>query len=260
MKHMMITIDVEPFVCTSKNNMHYDASYDGLKNLIDLFEDLKIKSTFFVVSEFANKYPKIIREIVNVGHEIASHGEFHFHKYSIMKTIEAKKFLKKSKKTLEKITRKNIIGFRAPQMKHPSYNVLRECGFLYDSSLHPTYIPGYYNNFFSKRKIFKQDNIFIVPISVAPILRAPFSWLWFRNMPLLYSKICTNSCLIDLDFVNIYFHPWEFVDIKTYNLTKLPPKFYIKNTGKDLLKRLKVFINYYKSKAEFLTIKDYLEL
>ncbi len=262
----MITFDVEPFVYAFENKWNvnekdmYNAGSDGLKIIIEFLEKLKVKSTFFVVSEFAKRYPKLIRKLVNDGHEVASHGFHHSHKYTDMKKENSLKFLKNGKKILEKITRKKIIGFRAPQMKCPDYSILKDCDFVYDSSLHPTYVPGHYNNFFSNRKIFKKNGIFIVPISVLPIIRAPFSWVWFRNMPIIYSRFCTFSCLIDPGFVNIYFHPWEFIDILNYNLTKTPPKYYIKDFEKKILKKLTLYINHYKQKADFITIRNHLEI
>ena len=49
-------------------------------------------------------------------------------------------------------------------------------------------------------------------------------------------------------YLNIYFHPWEFVDLKQINGIKLP---YIitKNSGVKMLNRLEQFIIYFKLKA-----------
>jgi hypothetical protein len=58
---------------------------------------------------------------------------------------------------------------------------------------------------------------------VTPLVRLPFSWIWFRNFGLEYAKMCTRMCILDQPYVNIYMHPWEFIDLsKRDDLSELP--------------------------------------
>ena len=63
-------------------------------------------------------------------------------------------------------------------------------------------------------------------------------FLWFRNIGLGYAKICTRLSLIGSDYVNIYFHPWEFVNLEKLKYSDRLPKLIIRNTGEILEKNV----------------------
>jgi polysaccharide deacetylase family protein (PEP-CTERM system associated) len=90
-----------------------------LLDLLDRFGD-RLKATFFVLGWIADRYPKLVREIHNRGHEIASHGYGHL-MCKQMAPQELEVDLKKSKKILEEITGRPIIGFRAPNFSISDY-------------------------------------------------------------------------------------------------------------------------------------------
>ena len=72
----------------------------------------------------------------------------------------------------------------------------------------------------------------IVPLGVSgvsPIFRIPLFWLSFHNFPLFFYKKLAIDVLKKDGYLNIYFHPWEFSDIKNKKF-KLPG-FTTKNTG-----------------------------
>ena len=46
----------------------------GLPRILDLFDEFKIKATFFVPGKTAEVYPEAVKEIADRGHEIACHG------------------------------------------------------------------------------------------------------------------------------------------------------------------------------------------
>lgn len=135
------------------------------------------------------------------------------------------------------------------------FDILKKTGLKYDSSLHPTYVPGRYNKFTFSRSIEFENGIFEVPISVTPIIRLPFSWIWLRNLGLRYAKICTKLSLLDQNFINIYFHPWEFENIEKFDIPT-----YIKNkTGKPMIELLKNYIEWcLEQDFSFNTIREFL--
>ncbi len=51
-----------------------DETTDGI---LEILSKNDIKCTFFVVGEFAEKYPEAVRKIYNAGHEIANHSMHH---------------------------------------------------------------------------------------------------------------------------------------------------------------------------------------
>ncbi len=253
LKHLLFTIDLEE--CDvhkefgSNKYPDFDISYKGTPILLKLLKKHNIKATFFTTASFAEKYPELIKQI-SKQHEIACHGLDHSNKKITSEDLT------KAKNIIEKIINKPIYGFRAPRLKLKNYKLLKQAGFSYDSSLHPTCIPGRYCNFFKKRKIHTKNNIKIIPISVTPIARIPISWIWFRNYPLSFSKFLTNLSLINKNFLNTYFHPFEFIDMKKQNL----PFYVTKNTGKKLFLMLDNYLSWLNKKnIKPITMHDFLK-
>jgi len=265
MKYLMLTFDLEELDFKSlgikKNTKEgLDVSKQGFEKLIRVLKMNDVRATFFTTVRFANSCPDLIKKVLKSGFELALHAYYHEHNYSKMPPRDALKFISNGKKELEKKFKTNVVGFRAPGMFHPDYSILKKAGFEYDSSFHPIWLPGYYNNFFGPRKIFSKKGVKIVPVSVTPLIRLPFSWLWFRIFPLFYSKCCSLLNLINSDYLNIYFPPWEFVDIKKFKGKKFGYVMYGK-TGEKVIKKLDNYIKWCKKKdLKDITIKEYLRL
>lgn len=248
MKYLLLSFDIEEL------NKDTEMSKEGLVSIIKLLKQHNLVCTFFITHYFADRHQELIDQLINDGHEIALHALNHDDNYKKMPSNGAFKRLKIAKEDLEKKFNIKINGFRAPNMYHPDYSVLKNLNLTYDSSFHPTYIPGHYNNFFRTRKPFKKNNLIVIPISVTPIFRAPFSWFWFRLFGLNYAKICTKLSLIDSDYILLYFHPWEFSD-------RLKEKRrFCRNSGKRLLNMLDRYIQWcIKQDLKPTTIINYLE-
>lgn len=260
MKYFCLSFDLEEFDIPlelgkdiSEEDM-FKISLEGTKRILNLVKKYKIKVTFFVTTGFCKKYPALVKSISKV-HEVACHGE-HSRDYSKMEKNKAAKSIKQNKLLLEKLIKKNVAGFRAPRMSTPNYEGLKKVGLKYDASLHPTYVPGRYNNLLKPRKIFKKKGMIIIPTSVTPIVRAPIAWLWFRNFGLAYAKTCTRICFLTDPYVNIYFHPWEFAPLKGWNI----PFVFKRNTGEAVYNQLDKYILWLiRKKVRFVTLNDLLK-
>jgi polysaccharide deacetylase family protein (PEP-CTERM system associated) len=100
-----------------------------------------IHATFFILGWIAERYPGLIRNIKEAGHEIACHGYAHQLIYSQSKD-EFREDIRKAKGMLEDITGEEVIGYRAPSYSITNksqwaFQVLIEEGFKYDSSIFP---------------------------------------------------------------------------------------------------------------------------
>lgn len=101
----------------------------------------KVRATFFVVGQVAEAHPLMIGRIHGEGHEIACHS--HRHELVWRQTPEEfRTDLRRAKATLEDLTGKPVIGYRAPNYSIGreqawAYDVLLEEGFRYDSSSYP---------------------------------------------------------------------------------------------------------------------------
>jgi polysaccharide deacetylase family protein (PEP-CTERM system associated) len=99
------------------------------------------KGTFFVLGWVAERFPHLIRTIVDAGHEIASHGFEHRLVYD--QTPSAfRADVHKAKAALEAACGKEVMGYRAPSYSITpqslwALDILIEEGYRYDSSIFP---------------------------------------------------------------------------------------------------------------------------
>jgi peptidoglycan/xylan/chitin deacetylase (PgdA/CDA1 family) len=225
-------------------------SIKGTNTILDVLEKHQVKATFFSTATFAINAPKVIERIIQSGHEIASHNYFH--------TEFEVKHLKESKDKLEELTGTEVIGFRMPRMYPVDEKEVEKAGYLYNSSINPTYLPGRYNNFNKPRTYFYQDNVLQIPASVSPVFRFPLFWLSFHNLPMWVYKVLAHWTYKKDNYLNIYLHPWEFTDLNQPEKFNFPG-YVVRNSGQNLVDRLDDFIVFLKAKNyPFGTFKQFI--
>jgi len=110
-----------PIYCVQKPesekviSFSFDAAWgnEDTGQLIEIMDKYKIKTTFFVVGSWVDKYPESVKQLADAGHEIMNHSNSHPH----MTQISVEKMKEEVNKCDEKI--KAITGvkptlFRAP--------------------------------------------------------------------------------------------------------------------------------------------------
>lgn len=223
-------------------------SQKGVERILDILKKHHAKATFFSTVVFAENSKELIRRLLNEGHELASHTWFH--------SDFEEKHLKESKERLEELFSTQVTGLRMPRMMPVSKNAVENAGYSYNSSINPTYLPGRYNNLKIARTYFNEGNVVQIPASVSPNFRIPLFWLSFHNFPLFFYKKLASDVLKKDKYLNIYFHPWEFAEIKD-EAFKLPG-FTVKNSGIEMVKRFDEFLTWLKSKNySFGTIQEF---
>lgn len=259
MKRILLTFDVEEFDFPRlagnpiKKGYEFELSRKGLLLILDLLGKYNIKATFFVTAEFAKRYPKLIKEMSREGQEIACHGHTHKDNY-----INGLSKLNLAKKEIERVITVKVNGFRAPRFEINTRDISRlsDFGFIYDSSIHPTWIPKRYMNLFKKKGVYKIGNTIEISPSVLPFLRLPIFWLAFKNLGINYSKLFTKVNFIFSDYCMLLLHPWEFVNLKDIKI----PKYVKRKYGKELLNLLERYILFARSNNyQFNTISSYLQ-
>ncbi len=62
-------------------SISFDAAWGGdqTKPLLDILDKYDVKTTFFLVGFWVEKYPELVKEIVARGHEIGNHSQNHMH-------------------------------------------------------------------------------------------------------------------------------------------------------------------------------------
>jgi len=106
-----------------------------------------VQSTFFCLGWIAERYPNLIREIHQQGHEIGCHSYDHRLVYG-MTPDEFREDIRKSKRILEDAIGAEVIGYRAPSFSITrkslwAFEILTEEGYRYDSSIFPIYHDRY---------------------------------------------------------------------------------------------------------------------
>ena len=145
-----MTVDVEDYFQVSAFERHIRRSdWESLpsrverntRRVLELFEQHGIRATFFVLGWIAERYPALVREMAERGHEVASHGYEHVRATG----QDRKKFREdvlKTKAILEDISGEPVNGYRAASFSIGDGNlwamdVLAETGHLYSSSIYP---------------------------------------------------------------------------------------------------------------------------
>ena len=225
-----LTVDVEDFfhVSALSSVIRPDdwSSYDQarvVKNtqcLLDLFENYNYQATFFVLGWVAERYPELVREIKQRGHEVASHGWSHQLVYQQQPEVFRQE-TEKSKKLLEDITGEAVLGYRAasysitPKSRW-ALDILVELGFHYDSSLFPVYhdrygMPGCDVN---PHQLITDGGRKLVefPLSTKNMFgyRLPVAGGgYFRLFPYWLNRFCWKSINKQNKPFVFYLHPWE---------------------------------------------------
>lgn len=113
-----------------------------IPRILDLLDEHGIKSTWFIVAMNAVNHPEEVDKIVKRGHEVATHGWMH-EKISHLKKKEETERRLKCVKVLEEITGYRPVGNRTAggELSPNTLDILKENGFLYDSSLRGSDLP-----------------------------------------------------------------------------------------------------------------------
>ncbi len=242
-----LTFDIErdlPHILDTFNGIK-----KGLGKILNLLDNFNIKATFFCTGILAYKHASYIQLIESNGHEIASHGWNH-ERLSDLPYKKSYELIKKSKQVLQEICHNSeIIGFRAPYLSPPKnlFEILEDLGFSYDSSIT------------SEKKAAILESKYETIREFIPSKRSGY----FR-FPLANKRLMKVQ--IDYEPLVLYFHPWEFLNMKTLmrnhsksiflkNLLFRPDRWI--NTGNSFEKKLSNLIDsFYSNKWDFIALSQ----
>lgn len=223
------TVDVEDYFQVSAFASNVDPNQwekypsrvvNNTREMLNLLEKHRVKATFFILGWVAERYPEIVREICQAGHELGSHGYWHQLVYK-QTPDEFRADLRRSREVLHRAVDTPILAYRAPsfsitQKSLWALDILTEEKFLYDSSIFPIHHDRYGipNSPCHPHAIERQaGRLWELPPAVLRLGR----WNlpvggggYFRLYPARFSRFC-------LDTINhrekrpctFYIHPWE---------------------------------------------------
>ena len=223
-----MTIDVEDYFHVSAFAPHIArSSWDSqecriernVDRILSMLELHHAHATFFTLGWLAERYPRLVRQIVRGGHELASHGYGHLRAYE-QSPEEFKEDVSKTKKILEDLGGVEVKGYRAPSFSIGRQNLwafdtLLETGYRYSSSIYPI-VHDHYGMPEAPRFAFLAGDgqrLLEVPATTINVLNRnlPASGGgYFRLLPYLVSHWSIRRVNEkDGQPCVFYFHPWE---------------------------------------------------
>lgn len=180
------------------------------------FAGLRVTATFFVVGTVARRYPRLIRTIVEAGHELACHSDLHLQLDKQTET-EFRADITRNRETLEDIGGSRVVGYRAPTFSLTektswAHGILAAEGFEYSSSVLPAANPLYGWPEFGRRCRRTAAGIWELPMTLHefPLPRTPIAGgVYFRVLPFWLTRAGIRRQLKKDCPVLTYFHPYD---------------------------------------------------
>ncbi|MDP2370768.1 XrtA system polysaccharide deacetylase, partial [Rhodoferax sp.] len=221
-----LTIDVEDYFQVSAFAPHIArADWDSkecrvernVSRILEMLDHAKVKATFFTLGWIAERYPQLIRRIVQEGHELASHGYGHERASdqnwdSFFTDVNLAKIL------LEDLTGVEVRGYRAPSFSigkdnQWAFDCLAKAGYRYSSSIYPI-AHDHYGMPDAPRFAYEvRPGLLEIPITTLRLLGRNFPSSgggYFRLLPYALSRWMLKRVNHgDGQAAIFYFHPWE---------------------------------------------------
>ncbi len=251
----------------SRFEPRYEQNTIKALNLLDEFD---AKATFFVLGWIAEQNPKLIREIVSRGHEVAGRGFYH----RSVRHLTPEEFREDTRKTnlaLEDASGQKIVGYRAAEKLIYEkdlwvLDILAEEGLAYDASFLPAKKDAK-NKRFAHQHHTDGRVIWEFPYSTRNLglgLLPISGGNYLRQIPhtMMRHAVSDWNKRYDAPFM-LYFHVWE-LDPDQPKINAASRYNRIRHYRKlDKMEWvIKEYLNKYSfcSGAEFLGIKDELQL
>lgn len=105
------SVDTDKKICS----ISFDAAWgnEQTEGLLDTLDKYKVKTTFFLVGSWAEKYPESVKEIAKRGHDVGNHSATHAHMTQIS-SEDMLTELENCNSKIEKLTGKRPTLFRPP--------------------------------------------------------------------------------------------------------------------------------------------------
>ncbi len=145
-----MTVDVEDYFQVEAFSHQIDRSdwtnFEGriernVARLLQQFSDHGARGTFFTLGWTAERYPGLIKRIIDAGHELASHGYDHT-RVDRQSPDNFRLDARKTKQILEDLGGVEVRGYRAASFSVSNktpwvFQILADEGYRYSSSIYP---------------------------------------------------------------------------------------------------------------------------
>lgn len=184
--------------------------------LLDFLARRGARTTFFTVGDVARRYPDLVAEIAEAGHELACHSSDH-DPLDRLDRDGLRRDLERNREDLLRAGAREVVGFRAPIFSLTAetvwaYDVLAELGFSYSSSVLPRRSPLYGWEGFGDGPVRTGSGVWEVPISTCGLggRGLPFAGgVYFRVLPFGLVRWLFARRRAASEVVVGYIHPYD---------------------------------------------------
>lgn len=217
MSAILLSIDLEDVRDWVRDGLSYrEAVPAATGKYLECFGAWGVKATFFIVGKVARRYPELIREISDAGHELACHGNTHI-QIDKLSPEEFRQDLKDNIAVLEDISGRPVRGFRAPTFSLTektawAHEIMAELGLGYSSSVLPGRNPLYGWPEFGRSATRLDCGLWELPITLNPLpgLSVPIAGgVYFRVLPFVLTRWAVKQTIAGGSAVGTYFHPYD---------------------------------------------------
>ena len=186
--------------------------------LLEILSRRGVRATFFVLGYVAEKFPELVWQVAQAGHEIGLHSYAHQLVYR-MTPEQFRVDVERGRMSVQSACGKQVVAYRAPMFSINksslwALELLNELGFHYDSSVFPTRNPLYGFPEAPRTPYF--------PFMDSPFVEFPLATVRFLglNLPIaggFYLRLLPYPLIRwGLEKINregnpavIYLHPWD---------------------------------------------------
>jgi len=189
----------------------------NVDRILQMLDERQTRATFFTLGWIAERYPHLVRRIVDGGHEVASHGYGH-ERASDLNAADFSADVGRAKKMLEDISGHEVKGYRAPSFSIGAGNLwafdcLEREGYRYSSSIYPIRHDHYGMPDAPRFAHRVRSGLLELPVTTARFFNR--NWPasgggYFRLLPYPLSRwLLQKVNELDQQAAIFYFHPWE---------------------------------------------------
>jgi polysaccharide deacetylase family protein (PEP-CTERM system associated) len=193
---------------------------ESTRRLLALLDRAGVKATFFVLGWNAARFPEVVREVVEAGHEIGSHGYAHQLVYE-QSPEQLAQDLAQATEVIGEVTGVRPRCYRAPSFSITprcpwAFEVVQEAGFAVDASVFPIFHEryGYQQAPRLPHRVAMNGGAGLVEVPPSTIRLAgrnfPFAGgAYFRILPYAVTKAFCRWLTAHGEPLVFYLHPWE---------------------------------------------------
>ena len=222
-----------------------EITIQNTKAILRSLESQGILATFFIEIPLIPKLEKLIKRIINEGHEISF--------YNIDSSLET---IELHKKNTEDLIGKQIRGIRM-RLNDFDLSDLHHLRFTYITLEEDTTLIFPFKRFERKAPFTEENGLSMLHESISPYSQIPYSDFIFQVMPNSFYQSMVIETIKKDEFVLVYVNSWQFSD---FEKLRFEVPFYKKyNSGQKLHDKLDHFLRWINEEAlAFSRVKDFI--